>query len=253
MVLDLAASELRSSDPGVTLASSNVGSLGGLIALRDGLCHLAGSHLLEPRDRRVHDSLRRPICQGRRDRGRPAGPPRTGTDRSRRQPPRPEEDRRPRPARTALRQPPAGRGTRVLLDYELSRDQIDPATITGYAREEPTISRSPPRSPPVGPTADWASGRLPGPSVSTSSRSPRSPTTSCSTRDAREELLEPFWRLLDSPDFRASSSRWAAMTPRDGPPHPLTPPVTGQPPPIPVLRITCSASTGKASSSTGWK
>ena len=32
---------------GVTLASSNVGSLGGLVALRDGLCHLAGSHLLD--------------------------------------------------------------------------------------------------------------------------------------------------------------------------------------------------------------
>ena len=47
-ILDLAASELRTRDPRVTLASSNVGSLGGLIALRDGLCHLAGSHLLEP-------------------------------------------------------------------------------------------------------------------------------------------------------------------------------------------------------------
>ena len=32
----------------MTLASSNVGSLGGLTALRDGLCHLAGSHLLDP-------------------------------------------------------------------------------------------------------------------------------------------------------------------------------------------------------------
>src|SRR5215218_7300891 len=41
LVLDLAASELRAADPGVTLASSNVGS-------RDGLCHVAGSHLLDP-------------------------------------------------------------------------------------------------------------------------------------------------------------------------------------------------------------
>ena len=39
---------LRAADPLVTLASSNVGSLGGLVALRDGLCHLAGSHLLDP-------------------------------------------------------------------------------------------------------------------------------------------------------------------------------------------------------------
>ena len=34
LVLDLAASALRGTDPGVTLASSNVGSLGGLVALR---------------------------------------------------------------------------------------------------------------------------------------------------------------------------------------------------------------------------
>src|SRR6516164_3235124 len=48
LVLDLAASALRAEDPAVTLASSNVGSLGGLVALRDGLCHIAGSHLLDP-------------------------------------------------------------------------------------------------------------------------------------------------------------------------------------------------------------
>ena len=48
LVLDLAASALRERDPLVTLASSNVGSLGGLTALRDGLCHVAGSHLLDP-------------------------------------------------------------------------------------------------------------------------------------------------------------------------------------------------------------
>ena len=48
LVLDLAASRLRADDPTVTLASTNAGSLGGLAALRDGLCHLAGSHLLDP-------------------------------------------------------------------------------------------------------------------------------------------------------------------------------------------------------------
>src|SRR5215468_47507 len=42
LVLDLAASALRAEDPLITLASSNVGSLGGLVALRDGLCHIAG-------------------------------------------------------------------------------------------------------------------------------------------------------------------------------------------------------------------
>jgi len=38
LVLDLAASALRAEDPLITLASSNVAP-GGLVALRDGLCH----------------------------------------------------------------------------------------------------------------------------------------------------------------------------------------------------------------------
>src|SRR4029077_12018032 len=48
LALHLASSALPAEDPSLTLASSNVGSLGGLVALRDGLCHLAGSHLLDP-------------------------------------------------------------------------------------------------------------------------------------------------------------------------------------------------------------
>src|SRR5262249_39788765 len=51
LVLDLASSALRAEDPLITLASSNVGSLGGLVALRDGLCHIARSHLLDPATR----------------------------------------------------------------------------------------------------------------------------------------------------------------------------------------------------------
>jgi len=31
-----------------------------------------------------------------------------------------------------------GAGTRVLLDYELQRARIDPASLSGYTREEPT-------------------------------------------------------------------------------------------------------------------
>ena len=46
-VTHLVSSALRADNPLVTLASSNVGSLGGLVALRDGLCHIAGSHLLD--------------------------------------------------------------------------------------------------------------------------------------------------------------------------------------------------------------
>lgn len=44
--LDLLDSFLRQRHPGFSLTSAHVGSLGGLVALRGGKCHLAGSHLL---------------------------------------------------------------------------------------------------------------------------------------------------------------------------------------------------------------
>src|SRR5260370_15403367 len=48
LVLDLAASALRSDDPPVPLASSHVGSLARLVALAAGPGHFAGTHLLDP-------------------------------------------------------------------------------------------------------------------------------------------------------------------------------------------------------------
>lgn len=45
--IDLIANELKSRDGRLHLSSSNVGSLGGLMALRRGQAHLAGSHLLD--------------------------------------------------------------------------------------------------------------------------------------------------------------------------------------------------------------
>src|SRR6266849_10899351 len=134
LVLDLAASALRAEDPMVTLASSNVGSLGGLVALRDGLCHLAGSHLLDPAtgEYTLPYLDQAEVCVVRlvhRDQGLMVAPgnpltlggiadlPRAGV-------------------RYVNRQ--RGAGTRVLLDYELGRLGISPDDIDGYAREEPT-------------------------------------------------------------------------------------------------------------------
>jgi putative molybdopterin biosynthesis protein len=136
LVLDLAASALRARDPGVTLASSNVGSLGGLVAVRDGLCHLAGSHLLDPDtgaytlpyvDRVLPDRATAVIRLVHREQGLIVAPGNplglAGIDDL------------PR-ARYVNRQP--GAGTRVLLDVELARRGIDPGAVTGYAREEHT-------------------------------------------------------------------------------------------------------------------
>jgi putative molybdopterin biosynthesis protein len=139
LVLDLAASALRAEDPMVTLASSNVGSLGGLVALRDGLCHLAGSHLLDPATGEYTvPYLDRVLGPGadvavvrlvHRDQGlmvapgNPLGLAGTG------------DLTRPG-VRYVNRQ--RGAGTRVLLDFELTRLGVAPDGIDGYAREEPT-------------------------------------------------------------------------------------------------------------------
>src|SRR5215208_798627 len=135
-VLDLAASMLRARDPAQTLVSGPVGSLGGLVALRDGLCHLAGCHLLDPATgeytlpwiRRVLPGMEVEVIRlVHREQGlivaagNPAGV--AGL-----------QDL-PR-LRYVNRQ--RGAGTRVLLDHELARNGIDPQTVDGYEREEPT-------------------------------------------------------------------------------------------------------------------
>jgi molybdopterin molybdotransferase/putative molybdopterin biosynthesis protein len=138
LVLDLAASELRAADPGVTLASSNVGSLGGLIALRDGLCHMAGSHLLDPETGEYTLPYVDRVLGGRdiavvrlvhREQGlivAPGNP--LGLEGI------------PDLVRADLRyvNRQRGAGTRVLLDHELARAGIAPVAVGGYAREEHT-------------------------------------------------------------------------------------------------------------------
>ena len=137
LVLDLAASALRQVDPRLTLASSNVGSLGGLAALRDGMCHLAGSHLLDPEsgqytlpyvDRLLTDLSPAVIRLVQREQGLlvAAGNPLglAGI-----------EDLAGG-VRYVNRQ--RGAGTRVLLDHLLDRGGYDPEGIDGYRREEHT-------------------------------------------------------------------------------------------------------------------
>ncbi len=140
LVLDLASSALRAEDPLVTLASSNVGSLGGLVALRDGLCHIAGSHLLDPASGeytlpyidRVFGAAAPDVAVVRlveRSQGLmvTAGNPLRISGLA--------DICRPG-IRYVNRQ--RGAGTRVLLDHMLDRQGIPSAAVDGYAREEPT-------------------------------------------------------------------------------------------------------------------
>jgi putative molybdopterin biosynthesis protein len=99
------------------------------------------------------------------------------------------------------RQP--GAGTRVRLDYELERAGIDPETITGYEREEPTH---------LAVAAAIASGRADcGMGVRAAARAfeldfvpvAREPYDLVVERDSLEHpVLQPFWELLGSASFR---------------------------------------------------
>ena len=206
LVLDLAASALRAADPLITLASSNVGSLGGLVALRDGLCHLAGSHLLDPAtgeytlpyvDRLLAGQAVRVIRLVHRDQGLLVAPGNplglTGID----------DLTRPG-LRYVNRQ--RGAGTRVLLDHELRRLRRRPGRdrAATRARSTPT-SRWPPPSPPAAPTPAWASWPPRGRSGWTSSRSPASPTTSCVRAPEADARCSPrSGRCCGRTAFRAS-------------------------------------------------
>ncbi len=136
--LDLLAQFVAERAPGMRLTSANVGSLGGLIALRRGEAHLAGSHLLDPETGEYNWAYVRRHLPDRdvvlvtlveREQGfiAPAGNPAGLAG---------WEDCRREGLRFVNRQ--RGAGTRVLLDYELSRRGIEASTIAGYGQEEYT-------------------------------------------------------------------------------------------------------------------
>ncbi|MCE7003083.1 molybdopterin biosynthesis protein [Kibdelosporangium philippinense] len=202
LVLDLAASTLRAADPLITLASSNVGSLGGLVALRDGLCHIAGSHLLDPAtgeytlpyvDKLLGDDIA-VIRLVHRDQGLIVAPGNPlgikGIDDLAQ-------------VRYVNRQ--RGAGTRALLDYELNQRGIDPSTIPGYSREEHTH---------LAVAAAVAAGRADaGLGILAAARAfdldfvpvAQEPyDLVLRANDLSNPLLAPLWTLLDRTDFRAS-------------------------------------------------
>jgi putative molybdopterin biosynthesis protein len=138
LTLDLLSSELSKAHTGLSLSSSNVGSLGGLIALQRGEAHIAGSHLMDEQTGEYNVSYVKRYLPGRdvilvnlvyRDQGLivPKGNPKglggltdlLGSD-----------------VQFVNRQ--RGAGTRVLLDYQLGQMGATPEQIQGYGREEYT-------------------------------------------------------------------------------------------------------------------
>jgi len=136
ITLDVLADRVKARCGHLTVSSSHVGSMGGLMAIKRGGCHLAGSHLLDTSDGTYNVSYVRKHLAGidcrlvhlvDRDQGLMVrkGNPR-GIEGI--------EDLARDDVSFINRQ--VGSGTRILLDYRLLEVGIDPADITGYRHEE---------------------------------------------------------------------------------------------------------------------
>ncbi|WP_027359272.1 molybdopterin biosynthesis protein [Desulforegula conservatrix] len=135
--LDLLSDMLRAKS-GFTLSSSNVGSMGGLTAIRKDSCHIAGSHLLNTETgeyniscikKYLPDTEVKVINLVIRQQGLiiKKGNPKNISGIA---------DLARNDITFINRQ--AGAGTRVLLDYEIKRASIAPNSIKGYENEEYT-------------------------------------------------------------------------------------------------------------------
>lgn len=136
VTIDIIGDEIRRRGHDIRVSSGNVGSLGGIRALRKGDCHMAGSHLLDPESGQYNISYIEKYLKGvkvsvfhlvMRDQGLmiPAGNPKgiKGI-----------EDLTRDDITLINRQ--AGSGTRVLFDYKLGQLGIKPESIVGYGHEE---------------------------------------------------------------------------------------------------------------------
>jgi putative molybdopterin biosynthesis protein len=134
VALDLLAGRLAAGE--IDLVSAHVGSIAGLVALRERAAHLAGTHVLDPQTATYNDVAvrrygpREPVALvrlARREQGLLVAP---GNPLGIASLPDVARTR----ARYVNRQPDAG--TRILLDALLARAAIAPEAIAGYERIE---------------------------------------------------------------------------------------------------------------------
>jgi putative molybdopterin biosynthesis protein len=134
--LDILADQLKAKHSRLTLSSSHVGSMGGLMAIRRGVCHLAGSHLLDAQDgsynisyikKYLPETTVKMVNLVFRDQGLIV---RQGNPKGIRG----IKDLVREDVSFINRQ--AGSGTRILLDYKLKELGADSENINGYHHEE---------------------------------------------------------------------------------------------------------------------
>lgn len=134
--LDILADEVRRKGRNIRISSGNVGSLGGLTALKKGSCHAAGSHLLDTETGQYNISYIKRYLKGvkvsvfhlvLREQGLivAKGNPKAVKG---------LEDLTRKDITFVNRQ--AGSGTRVLVDYKLKQSGIQAEAIRGYDHEE---------------------------------------------------------------------------------------------------------------------
>ena len=136
ITLDILGDEVRRTKRNIRISSGNVGSLGGLLALRKGRCHIAGSHLLDTATGEYNISYIKRYVKGLNvavfhltlreqglivAKGNPKGingiEDLTGTD-------------------IAFVNRQAGSGTRVLFDHQLDQSGVNADAVNGYDHEE---------------------------------------------------------------------------------------------------------------------
>ena len=138
MILDLLADDLMRNDPPMRLASSHVGSLGGLAALAQGTALLAGSHLLDTETGDFNFSFIEKHLPGVEIAVINLAVRHQGLMVARGNPKNilGVADLARQDVRFVNRQ--RGAGTRILLDYHLKLAGLAPSQVQGYSQEETT-------------------------------------------------------------------------------------------------------------------
>lgn len=138
LIMDMIGSLMHRKDTGKSLSSAHVGSMGGLMALRRGEAHMAPIHLLDEQTGIYNESYIRKLLPGmkialvkgvKRIQGMMV---RAGNPKSIKG----FRDFTREGVQFVNRQ--NGAGTRILVDFMLKKEGIDPTAISGYEREMTT-------------------------------------------------------------------------------------------------------------------